>query len=230
MKGARIIPLLLAILVTGVLVGGCIAPPRETAGSVSPGGDGAGKSVATATQTQAVIDTRVVTRATPFPTPTLPETPVSFSKLPEPSFEPTVYKLVYQNVIPFANNATAYGVKLENPPLFIEICISPKMVTRNIWYESRYTTRDDVYTQQTVISPNAYLEVSVRDRVSGNVVASDGFARRYSVDTYRVIPIRSAGDYLVEFSGNDIVATVQMRIPAEPGETVTPAATLSCPS
>jgi len=141
-----------------------------------------------------------------------------------------VYKVVYCSVMPFSNNATAYSVTVKTPPLFIEMCLSPKMVTRNIWYESRFTTREDVYVTKTVISPNAYLEVRVRDRGSGNIIAEDGFAKTYSIDTHRVLTIRTPGDFLVEFSGNDITAAVQMRVPADPGESVTPSATLSCPT
>ncbi|MDH7510152.1 MAG: hypothetical protein QHH04_03810 [Methanolinea sp.] len=230
MKGGGIVCLLVLIFVVTVLASGCITPPRESKGSIPQGSEVTGTQKATTEPTQNVIDTRVVTQATPFPTPSPVETPESYSKLPEPTFEPTVYKAVYRNVIPFSNNATAYSVIVDNPPLIIEICISPKMVTRNIWYESRFTTRDDVYVTQTVISPNAYLEVKVRDRASGNIIAQDGFARTYSIDTYRVLTIRSAGDYLVEISGNDLSATVQMRVPAEPGADVTPVATLSCPS
>lgn len=230
MKGGGIACLLVIILVVAVLACGCITPPKESKGKTTQGSGGTGTQEATTAPTQNVIDTRVVTQATPFPTPLPPGTPVSYSKMPEPTYEQTVYKAVYRNVIPFSNNATAYSVTVENPPLIIEICISPKMVTRNIWYESRFTTRDDVYVTQTVISPSAYLEVKVRDRASGNIIAQDGFARTYSVDRYRVLTIRSAGDYLVEFSGNDLSATVQMRVPAGPGADVTPVATLSCPS
>jgi hypothetical protein len=230
MKRGGIGCLLVILLVLAALACGCITPPRESKGSFPQGSGGTGTQKTTTAPTQNVIDTRVVTQATPFPTPLPPETPVSYSKLPEPTPEQTVYRAVYRNVIPFSNNATAYSVTVDNPPLIIEVCISPKMVTRNIWYESRFTTREDVYEKRTVISPNAYLDVKVRDRVLGNIIAQDGFARTYSVDTYRVLTIRSAGDYLVEFTGNDISATVQMRVPAEQGADVTPVATLSCPA
>ncbi len=228
MKGARIVSLLVVVLAIGVLVSGCITPPKENPGSLSQGKGNVGTSEPTAAPTHVVIDTLFVTPATPFPTPTTSPPPNSYTNLPEPTIEPTVYKVVYRNAIPFSNNATAYSVTVKTPPLFIEMCLSPKMVTRNIWYESRFTTREDVYVTQTVISPNAYFEVRVRDRGSGNIIAEDGFAKTYSIDKYRVLTIRTPGDFLVEFSGNDITAAVQMRVPAEPGETVTPSATLSC--
>ncbi|NLI41507.1 MAG: hypothetical protein GX421_10075, partial [Caldisericales bacterium] len=98
------------------------------------------------------------------------------------------------------------------------------------WYESRFTTREDVYTTQTYISPASYFEIRVRDKETGEIVEKDGFGKTYSVDTRKVLQVRTSGEYLIEFSGNDIIATVQMRIPAPPGTNVTPVGTLACPS
>ncbi|MEM2124582.1 MAG: hypothetical protein QXL43_04565 [Methanolinea sp.] len=156
-------------------------------------------------------------------------TQISLSRIPEPPAEQAPSRVIYRNEIAFQNTATAYSVTVENPPLSIEMCISPRMVTRNIWYESRFTTRDDVYTQKTVISPQAYLEVRVRDKATGELVARDGFAKTYSTDTYKVMTVRSYGEYIVEFLGNDLNVTVQMKVPAGPEEAATPVATLSCP-
>jgi len=230
MKDAGIATLLIVVLALGVLVSGCVTPPKDNPGGLSQGKGSIDTSTPMETPMHSVIDTQVVTPATPFPTPTTSATFHSYTNLPEPTSEPTAYKVVYRNVMPFANNVTAYSVTVKTPPLFIEMCISPKMVTRNIWYESRYTTREDVYTTQTIISPNAYLEVKVRDRSSGKIIAEDGFAKTYSIDTHRVLTVRTPGDLLVEFSGNDLSVAVQMRVPAEPDETVTPSETLSCPS
>lgn len=231
MKNAGTAGLLVTLLVLGTFFPGCITPPRENVGGKPYTGDSTTSPVPTPTPTETrVIDTRFVTPATPLSTPTPVMTQISISRVPETTPESVPYKVIYRNEIAFQNTATAYSVTVENPPLFIEMCISPRMVTRNIWYESRFTTRDDVYTQKTVISPNAYLEVRVRDRATGEVLARDGFAKTYSTDTYRVMTVRSYGEYLVEFLGNDVNVTVQMKVPAGPEEAVTPAATLSCPS
>jgi len=115
MKGARIVYLLVVVLAVWVLVSGCITPPKENQGSLSQGKGKLGTSAPTAAPTQVVIDTRVVTPATPFPTPTTSTIPKSFTNLPEPTIEPTVYKVVYCSVMPFSNNATAYSVTVKTP-------------------------------------------------------------------------------------------------------------------
>ncbi len=230
MKVPGVFPAIVVVLVMCILCSGCITPPKET--QPEPVGPDGGKAttVPTATQTQKIMDTRYVTPATPFPTGTPVTTRPTSSPPPNFSVEPTVYKVIYLNTIDFTYSVSAYSTTVETPPLIIEMCLVPKMVTRNIWYESRYTTREDVYTTQTYVSPASYFEIRVRDKGTGEIVEKDGFGKTYSVDTRKVLQVRTSGEYLIEFSGNDIVATVQMRIPAPPGANVTPAGTLVCPS
>ena len=230
MKVPGVFPAIVVVVVLCTLCAGCITPPKEThPGPLGPGG-GEATPVPTESPTQKIMDTRYVTPATPFPTGTPVTTRPTSSPLPNISVEPTVYKIIYLNTIDFTYSVSAYSTTVETPPLIIEICLVPKMVTRNIWYESRFTTREDVYTTQTYISPASYFEIRVRDKETGEIVEKDGFGKTYSVDTRKMLQVRTSGEYLIEFSGNDIIATVQMRIPAPPGTNVTPVGTLACPS
>lgn len=218
-------------LAIAILCTGCITPPKENGSSNGIQGGQQGTVSVTASPTQQIIDTRYLTPATPYPTGTPQTTRVTYSPTPTVTEKPTVYKAIYLNTIDFQYSVSAYSTTITDPPLIIEICLSPKMVTRNIWYESRYTTREDVYTTQTYISPASYFEIRVRDKATGDIVEKEGFGKTYSVETKKVLQIRSAGEYLIEFSGNDIMATVQMRVPAREDEpTVTPAMTLACPA
>jgi len=75
-----------------------------------------------------------------------------------------------------------------------------------------------------------FFEIRVRDLLTGEVILEDGFGKTFSVDTRKKIYIRSSGEYLIEFTGNDITATIQMTIPMSPNSTATPAVALSCSS
>ncbi len=218
-------------LVLAVLCSGCITPPKEngSGGGQSSGGQ-SGTRVQTPSPTQTVMDTRYLTPATPYPTGTVPTTRPTYSVLPNNTVEPTVYKVIYLDTIDFKYNVSAFSTTVEDPPLIIEMCLDPAMVTRKIWYESRYTTKEDVYTTQTYISPASYFEIRIRDKGTGDIVEKEGFGKTYSVDKKKTLQIRTAGEYLIEFSGNDIRATIQMRVPAPEGSVVTPAGTLACPS
>lgn len=217
-------------LVVAILSAGCITPPKENgSGSGTPAGQ-SGTVTPTPSPTLQILDTRYLTPATPYPTGTPPTTRPTFSSLPNNTEEPTVYKVIYLDTIDFQYSVSAYSTSITDPPLIIEICLIPEMVTRNIWYESRYTTREDVYTTQTYISPASYFEIRVRDKETGEIVEKEGFGKTYSVETKKVLQIRKSGEYLIEFSGNDIVATVQMRVPAPKNANVTPAGTLVCPT
>ncbi|MCQ8893865.1 MAG: hypothetical protein NQU46_04460 [Methanolinea sp.] len=225
-------PFLVAFLVLILVLSGCITPPKEKgAGPAGPGGEpGKSGTESAPTPTQKIMDTRVITPATPYPTPTPSVTMLASSTLPVYTVKPTFYKVIYRNNLDFSYSVSAYSVKVEKPPLIIEMCLSPRMITRNVWYESRYTNKEDVYVTQTAISPASYFEIRVRDKASGDIIEKEGFGKTYSVEPYKVLTIRTSGDYLVEFAGNDISATVQMRVPGDPEPGVTPAGTLSCPS
>lgn len=80
----------------------------------------------------------------------------------------------------------------------------------------------------TTISPYAWFEVTVRDPVTGQVVAEEGYSRGYSVDAGKDLIIRSPGKYLIEFSGNELSAEIQVSVPKEGNPAGSPVRTMSC--
>lgn len=220
--------LVLAILVL-VLSSGCVAPPREDSNG---GGDQTGtpkKTTVPTTVTPAIIETQFLTPATPY------NTPVQTAGTPRPvvtvtTVERTIYQNIYYNNLDMSYQSVAYSYDLSDPPMIIEFCISPETVTRNIWYESRYTDKDDVTVKKTYISQSAWFEAVVRDKNSGDIVAREGFAKTYSVDTKKTITIRSTGQYLIEFTGNDVSAVIQIRIPLRQGDSGEVSKPLVCPA
>lgn len=247
MTASRIPIVCMIILILLVSFAGCIKPP-ENDGS-SGGGDsggswfgGGGKttpgtsngtkgttgSTATPTVTPVPNETSALIPATPFPVETTTPSNSSFTRLQElpPDENETPYVAIYYDTIPFKQNRTAYTYQLERPPLVIEMCIKPNMTTRTIWYERN---AGEGKTQKvTTISPAAWFEVTVRDQATGSIVAEEGFAKTYSVDTGKKLILRSAGTYLIEFGGNELSAEIQMRVPKTETQTGQPVRNLSC--
>ena len=48
--------------------------------------------------------------------------------------------------------------------------MKPDYITRKIWYENRSGTHQGVNQTVTEISPDAWFEITVRDRRNGNIV------------------------------------------------------------
>jgi hypothetical protein len=247
MTTSRIPAICVILLVITLCLSGCIKPPDES--SPSGGGDsgswfgggsktkaptasgtkGTGKATEAPTPTPNLTDRNisVLVPATPFPIDTTPPPTSSFTRLPTNyTVNETPYVAIFYDTIAFKQNRIAYSYQLERPPLIIEMCIKPNMTTRTIWYA---TDNGDGKTQKvTTVSPTAWFEVSVRDQATGTILAQEGYAKTYSVDTGKRLILRSAGTYLIEFSGNELSAEIQIRVPQTEGQTGQPVKNLSC--
>jgi hypothetical protein len=209
---------LVIVLVLVLLVGmsGCVAPPKGNPSTSNPGGKTGGSTggvKATTVPTTAPPVTGFITPATPFPTPTTERTASNYTVFPEYTVNTTPFVAIYYDNIPFKQNRTAFSYNLTMPPLVIDMCLSPNLTTRTIWYDPKYGDQDDVTKKVTAIGPSVWFEVTVRDPATGTVIARDGFAKSYSVDTAKRVTIRNPGSYLIEFAGNEISAEIQVRVP-----------------
>ena len=246
----RIVCVLLLVFLT--IFAGCIKPPDESSSGSSggsgwfsggskgtsgsgggndgtAGSDGTGRSVG-ANPIPSSTGTSSLTPATPFPVETPPPTTSSYTRLPDVTPEVPEYVAIFYDTIAFKQNRTAYSYQLQRPPMVIEMCINPNMTTRTIWYESRVGEGEAKTQTVTSLSPAAWFEVTVRDQESGTIVAQEGFARSYSVETAKQLTLRSAGTYLIEFGGNDLSAEIQIRVPKTESQTGEPLRNTSCRS
>ena len=219
------------LLLVMVCLSGCVEVPKGNPDATGQAGAGApGEKVAGTSPTQVPVITGGLTPATPFPTEPAPAQTSSWSWrnfTPDPT-SPVNYVALYYRELTFRNTRTAYTYNLVHAPLVIDMCIKPNMTTRTIWYEERLGKKSERTETITTISSNAWFEVTVRDVTSGNIVAKEGYARLYSVDTAKSLVIRSPGNYLIEFTGNDVSAELQIRVPQAENQTGAPLRTLSC--
>ena len=246
MKGTRVGIIGILLLVAMICLSGCISPPGKNTGSAAQGGNAAPKggisgseptpttppadsgSGPAATPTPAPGEAGYLVPVTPFPVETTPGSTTSGTRLPEVKPSPVEYMGIYYDTLALKNNRTAFLYDLQKPPLVIEICFSPNMTTRTIWYDSKYTDRGEKTETVTTISPAAWFEVIVRDPDSGKIVAKEGFGRGYSTDTGKDLTIRSQGKYLIEFGGNELSAQVQIRVPKEGNPAGSPLKKMAC--
>lgn len=222
-----------AAIIVILLFSGCIAPPRENGGqgqTTTPGDNAGTVTTATPEMTPEIIETQFLTSVTPYPKDEFPTPRSTYSNLPIPTPIPVEYLTIYNNELALKYNTVAYEYILENPPLIIDICIKPKMVTRNIWYVSPYGSRDEKTVTQTSVSQSAWFEIIVRDKNTGSIVEKDGFGKTYSSTPKREIQVRTSGNYVIEFTGSDVNASIQMRIQKTGDETGVSVTPLTCPN
>jgi hypothetical protein len=219
---------IMVVIVLCIGLSGCVAPPKGNPSATQGTSGGSTGTTATTVPTTAAPVTGFVTPATPFPVPTTGKQTSNFTVLPEYTVNSTPFVAIYYDTIPFKQNRTAFSYNLSMPPLIIDMCLSPNLTTRTIWYEPKYEDQDDVTKKVTSIGPSVWFEVTVRDPATGTVIMKDGFARTYSVDTAKRLTLRNPGPYLIEFAGNEISAEVQVIVPESGDQTGAKLRNLSC--
>lgn len=224
----------LVILIVVMLVlstAGCISPPKDT----SPGSGGSGSTIGgyqpgtggtprpgqtTAGATPApggsggnVTVPATLQQVTPYSLEPIRTNPPG-NWVPVTTQTPIVYQYhdVFNQSIRFNYTSLAYAYNLSMPPLTIDLTMKPDYITRKIWYENRTGTRQGVNETVTEISPDAWFELTVRDRDTGEIVLSDGFGKQYDVRTQKRDVIRESGSYQFDLRGNGIDVTVRMYI------------------
>ena len=225
--------ILILVIMAIVFSSGCIVPTKDKpapAGSQSGGTNylvpGTGSAVQQnqdnsqnqgATRTPLPDDTRYLTQVPTYASGS--DTGPIYRNLSfqaEPTPIKTAYQEIYYNELSLKDYSVAYAYELKNPPLIINFDIKPRIDSRTIWYESKTGSYDsngnraDVYVTVPQISPDAWFEVKVRDKATGNIVLDDGFGKTFGGSTNRTVSVRSYGNYQIDMSGDQVNVTVRM--------------------
>jgi hypothetical protein len=109
----------------------------------------------------------------------------------------------------YAYNGTAFSFNQKNPPMFINYTVIPKNVTVNKVYTDS-NTKQTVTKTFSDYSPSSWLEVTVRNNATKEIVLQDGFGAAKGYPTYlsRTLKVLKNGDLYVEIRGNDVTASV----------------------
>jgi hypothetical protein len=223
------------VLLIAAAAAGCISPPKdtspgasggtgETIGGYKPGTGSASAPGQTGTNNPSAggngsgnaSGPGTLQQVTPFGLEPIRTNPVG-THVPSVTATPIVYQYqdIYNQTIRFNYTSLAYAYNLTVPPLNIDMTMKPDYVTRKIWYESRSGTHKGVTETVTEISPDAWFEITVRDRSNGEIVLSDGFGRQYDARTQKRAVIRENGSYQFDMRGNGIEVAIRMQVMAQ---------------
>ncbi|HVP94033.1 MAG TPA: hypothetical protein VMS89_02560 [Methanoregulaceae archaeon] len=233
-----------ALIIAVVISAGCIVPTKDAKPTPSPtsgvnyfvpgsGGSGSNQDNTagtagsdssqgvTPTATSVVLpqDTRYLTPVNPLSTLNSNTLDYRNHTIPEPTAATIRYSEIYNNTLPLNDYAVGYQYDLTSPPLIINYAVTPKMITRSIWYESKTgsvdsstQSRGDVIEQSTQPDPNAWFEVTVRNVDTNKVVLDEGFGKTLGGDLAKNVTVQSSGKYQIDMQGNAVTVTVKMYI------------------
>jgi len=175
----------------------------------------------------------VPTTATPVPvvsyvssvTPVInsDEQPV-YRTLAAPSETPdeSSYAYIYSGDLSYhlGEAPTAMNVNVREPPLVIEYEVTPLIVHDSKIGGNKTTSAKkagitDDLLNITYICPQSEFTVTIYDPRSHQEIMQDGFGLEYGHITKKTFTIRNAGEYIVQFDGNQVDAHVDMKIKRE---------------
>ena len=201
-------------LIFCISISGCISPPIETPLKTTTNKPVTGQPSLKITTMETPL---YVTIATPYMTQE-PTATVTYQTLPIISPVKEDYVVIYSTRNqPFAFNKTAVSFDLKNPPMLIDFQLTNTNITRNISGDSRVLTNEWTFDNTVYYDPNAYFEVTVREKATGKIVLQDGFgqSKQYGTENPRHLKVYSAGNYLIEFGGNKVRADINMSVKRE---------------
>jgi hypothetical protein len=197
------------IIILICTIAGCVAPPKESPVSQTSSGTPYGSSspsgnpVVSATPTPSV---NYLTDATPFQTPVTP-TLGFHTWVPTPTISEDQICLIYFTKLnaTFAVTKTAKSFDLKNPPMYINYSIIDPYYSTGT-RQSRSSTVGSVSFKE--LNPVAYLEITARNRTSGEIYTRDGFGKGYGQYLNKTIKITKPDDLLIEIGGYNVTSTI----------------------
>lgn len=135
--------------------------------------------------------------------------------IPKPSYDNlfTIYSFNNQEI---GTNFPYIIYELKNPPLVLDYDVTLTNITDVKYYE--YKIKSNKYeVTKTTIRPceSAFFHVTVRDRVTGEVITDEGVGTIYGSHNPGQIIIRKGGSYLFEFTGQFASVTLSLKVPRE---------------
>jgi hypothetical protein len=204
-------------MVTILATAGCVSPPTETADNATgiPSGH---SSIDTRTISPTQTPTYVfVTTATPY-VKIIDDIGGSEGKTqgyrvystPTPNPDERSCRIYSINSKSFMNDGTAFTFNLKNSPMYITYTVVPQNITGYKVYTSRYTTKKDEAVYYDTYDPLSYLEITVRNKTSGEIYLQDGFGIDYALYLSRTLKVLDSDDMLIEIKGDRIKGSVNV--------------------
>jgi len=154
-----------------------------------------------------------VQNQTPFPTPT--EEPVvstmqNFS--PAPYTQKSTYTEIYNESLDMKYNVVAFSYDLTHPPMVIKYEVVPVNTTYERYLTNPFGSKEWESASVDTFNPNAWAEIKVIDKDTGEVVKAGGYRGEYFDNLKGDINVNTIGDYQVEIRGNLLTIDVSILV------------------
>lgn len=154
-----------------------------------------------------------VTNQTPFPTPTEERLPWSFRNMTPATPSPeSSYTEIYNESFDMEYNVVAFSYDLDHPPMLIKYDFLPVNTTYTRYMTSEYGTHEWEEASVNTYDPNAWAEIKVINRDTGEVVKAGGYSRGYLENFRGTINVNTVGDYQVEIRGNLLTIDISVLV------------------
>ncbi len=206
-------PILLSLFVIALIIlAGCVAPPKEasTAGTSGTNGHSFPPAAATTASSTPTSGAVYVTLVTPTPAATTAMESQGYTDFVTQTIPPEDRSCrIFTHSQTFFYNGTAFTFDLKNPPMYITYKVTPsektvrKVVTHSI-NKTEYLLEYDTF------DPLSYLEITVKNKETGEVYLQDGFGTDYTQYTTRTLKVLNSADMYIEIKGNRIKGTIDV--------------------
>lgn len=158
-------------------------------------------------------DVVLVNISTSIPT----ETPgrLNYTHPPETEKPMLNYSVIYSKNDDLDFNVISLDFNLKQPPMVFEYTLDISTVEYTKAGTSQYGDKDDYSYKLSFPNPNAWYEISVHDKETGELVTSE-YLKLFAETPYSgSFMIYEAGDYHIEISGNLVNARTVIKVPPE---------------
>lgn len=200
-------------LIFFISLSGCVTPPQEqqikSVDTYNP------EPVIT-TQTTAPSDFSFVTEVTPFETVKPVTTKETYDLLPPITQIPSEKSCrIYTKTQTYAYNGSAFTFNLKNAPMYINYTVIPTNYTEKRLVTSKTGSKGESVVTIDTYSPYSWLEITVRNKTTGEIYLQDGFGKGHSIYLKNTLKVYKQDDLLIEIKGNLISATVSVWVKPE---------------
>lgn len=191
------------VVISLLVLAGCVAPPTENASTPLNLYDPNQFANNTTTQSVSAFVTEV-----PLSDYTLTTTtPKGFTTFLPTTQIPADITCRIHEVNLTSYNGSAFLFNLKNPPMYIHYSVIPTNITVNKVFTDSFTKKTKTLTFSDY-SPQSWFEVTVRNNATKEIILKDGFGpnKGYTAYLSRTLKVMENKDILVEFRTGDIKA------------------------
>ena len=197
------------LIISSLIIAGCVAPPKET--SIEGVSNTNTPSVTSTAATTAPDSGAVyVTLVTPSAATTNPVETQGYSEFTTATISPEERSCrIFTHTQAFFNNGSAFTFDLKNPPMYITYKITPsEIAVRKVRTHS--INKTEYLLEYDTFDPLSYLEITVKDKDTGEVYLQDGFGQDYTQYTSRTLKVLKRADMYIEIKGNRVKGTIDV--------------------